>query len=190
VPALTKATDNLSEEAQRLLLRGFADKQTAAAISAEILEATGETVAVRTISRRAAEWRKLMELRKAARQRMHDLVAESKEQGLSGAEMIEALAREHLEEHPEALSNADPIQFHKLGLSARELSLKERLAKVREDRQALDARRMKIAEDKEARALEVLKGKQGDKDITPEEQVARIKEIYGLQDAPVEARPA
>jgi len=180
MPRLAKVTDDLSPTAQLILTRGFAAKKPAAAIVAEVQEATGEEVSERTVSRRAAEWRDALELRRQSRERIHDLVAETKDQGLDPAGIIQAMAREFLENNPEALTSSDPVKFAQLALNSGELELKKRQMSLRENKHGLDERRLKLAEDREKRAIAILEAKQGDKSVSPEEQITRIKEIYGL----------
>jgi len=52
-----RATDSLSEIGQQVLLRGFENRLTYAAIARSIQETTGEHVAPRTVARRGSEWR-------------------------------------------------------------------------------------------------------------------------------------
>jgi len=83
-----------------------------------VLDETGEVVAERTVARRAAEWRMEADDRNSRRERMADLVAAMKESGMDGSEMIQALAIDHLVEHPEELTGADPIELHGLSMDA------------------------------------------------------------------------
>jgi len=158
------ATDKLSEAGKRTMLQGFALGKTAAFIVQAVKDATGEELAERT----------------ARREHMQDLVAAMREQGMDGAEMIQALAIDHLVEHPEALTGADPIELHGLQLDAKKVQLKEREIAVRERVAAIDERKMALLEERERRAIRALTREGGDRQMTPEERIQEIRSIYGI----------
>jgi hypothetical protein len=174
------ATDKLSEAGKRTMLQGFALGKTAAFIVQAVKDATGEELAERTVARRAREWRAEAADRKARREHMQDLVAAMREQGMDGAEMIQALAIDHLVEHPEALTGADPIELHGLQLDAKKVQLKEREIAVRERVAAIDERKMALLEERERRAIRALTREGGDRQMTPEERIQEIRSIYGI----------
>lgn len=175
----TKATDSLSDEARAVMARGCAEGRTAAWIVQAVADATGETVAPRTVARRAAEWRSEDARRKAARERMEDLVAAMRANDMDASEMIQALAMDHLVEHPEALTGADPIELHGMSLDAEKVRLKKRELDLRERAIAAVERKAKLLEDREERAKAAL----GDERqaMSPEERLAEIREIYGIR---------
>jgi hypothetical protein len=175
-----KATDGLSEAGQAAMCRGFAAGWTAARIAQAVKDATGETVAERTVARRAAEWRMEMADRKARREHVADLVAAMREQGMDGAEMIQALACDQLMEHPEQLTGADPIELHGLQLDAEKVRQKKREMDIRERVVAIDERKIALLEEREKRAIAALT-KDGVEAMTPEERIAEIREIYGIR---------
>ena len=176
-----KATDRISEAGKRVMLQGFASGRTAAFIAQAIADETGEIVAERTVSRRAAEWRQEMADRKARRERMGDLVAAMRDAGMDGTQMIQALAIDHLVEHPEALTGADPIELQGLQLDAKKVELKEREIAVRERVAAIDERKMAMLEEREKRAVAALTREGGgERKMTPEERIQEIRSIYGI----------
>jgi hypothetical protein len=170
-----KVTDGMSEEGQRVMLQGFAEGHTALWITGAIADATGEVVAARTVARRAAEWRdKCAQFDRAKQQ-----YAAMKAAGLDGVQMIRALAFDRLVENPEALTGADPIKFHGLGLEAEKVALKKREMDLRARQIAVEERKLGMLEAREQRAVKVL----GDDkpEMTAEERVREIREIYGLR---------
>jgi hypothetical protein len=177
---MERATDKISDAGKRTMLQGFAAGKTAACIVQAVKDETGEELAERTVARRAAEWRQEMADRKARREHMSDLVAAMREQGMDGTEMIQALAIDHLVEHPEALTGADPIELHGLQLDAKKVQLKEREIAVRERVAAIDERKMALLEDREQRAIKLLKAEGGERQMTPEERIQEIRSIYGI----------
>ena len=178
MPVLAKVTDGLSAEAQRIMARGFAANQPAAAIMHDVLLATGEIVKLRTMSRRAAEYRAEASLRKEAREHMHGLVAAMKEGGVEASEMIQALATDYLVEHPETLTAADPVKVQALSLKSEELRLKRKQLEVRERAIAVLENKARLLEAREERAKAALAAPE--EKLTPEERIKEIRAIYGL----------
>lgn len=157
------------------MLRGFAEGHTALWVAGAIADATGEVVAERTVARRAAEWRDAREQFDRAKQQY----AAMKAAGLDGVEMLQALAFERLVENPGALTGADPIKFHGLGLEAEKVALKKREMDLRARQIAVAEKKMALLESREARAVAVLE--EDNPDITPEMRVEKVKEILGLR---------
>lgn len=170
-----KATDGMSEEGQRVMLQGFAEGHTALWIAKAVANATGEVVAERTVARRAAEWRDSRVQFDRAKQQY----AAMKAAGLDGVEMLQALAFERLVENPGALTSADPIKFHGLGLEAEKVALKKRGMDLRARQIAVAEKKVALLEAREQRAVAVL----GDDkpELTAEERLREIREIYGLR---------
>jgi hypothetical protein len=163
------------------MVQGFVAQKTAAWIAQAIQDATGETVAERTIARRAAEWRAEVARRRAGRERMEDLVAAMKAGGMDVSEQIMALAQSHLMEHPDALTGADPVDLQGLALESEKMRLKRREVEIRERVVAVDERKMALLEEREKRAIAALTREGGGRRMTDEERVAEIREIYGLK---------
>ena len=173
-----KATDRISEAARRVMARGFAQGWAAKAIAETVAKETGEKVAPRTVSRRAAEWRFEAERHKLARERMGDLVDAMKAGSMDASEMIQALAMDRLVEAPEALTASDPLKVQSLSLAAEELRLKKRQLDIRERSVKVVERKLQLLEGREQRAIAAV---QDDKEkMTPEDRIQRIREIYGL----------
>ncbi len=174
-----RITDQLSEAGTAAMLRGFAAGRTAAFIAQAVLDATGEVVSERTVARRAAEWREESEERRAQRERMADLVEAMKAGGMDGSEMIQALAIDHLVEHPEALTGADPIELQGMSLDAEKVRLKKRELDIRERVVAIDERKLEMLQAREQRAIAAL----GDDKVqmTAEERLEEIRSIYGIR---------
>lgn len=173
-----KATDQVSETARVVMARGFALGWSAKRIAEAVAESTGEQLAPRTVSRRAAEWRAEVERRKALRERMSDLVAAMKAGDMDASEAIQALAMDRLMEHPEALTGSDPIKVQSLSLAAEELRLKKRQLDIRERSVVVTEKKLQILESREQRAIAALQGH--DDEMSPEDRIAEIKAIYGL----------
>lgn len=176
-----RVTDRISEEGQAVMLRGFAAGWTAARIAQAVLDTTEEVVAERTVARRAAEWREESADRKAQRERMADLVEAMRSGGMDGSEMIQALAVDHLVEHPEALTGADPVALHGLSLKAETVRLKARELEIRARVVAIDEAKMALMEARERRAVAALAG--GEDTMSPAERINEIRRIYGLSEA-------
>jgi hypothetical protein len=96
---------------------------------------------------------------------------------MDGSEMIQALACDQLMEHPEALTGADPIELHGLQLKAETIRQKARELDIRARVVAMDERRLGMLEEREKRAVELLRPEAA---MTPEERVDEIRRIYGL----------
>jgi len=175
-----KVTDGLSAAAQRIMAQGFAQAWTAARIAQAVKDATGEEVAARTVSRRAAEWRGERDRRQGARERMADLVAAMRAGGMEASEMIQALAMDHLVEHPEALTGADPVELQGLSINSEKVRLKRRELDIRERSVLVNEKKMALLEAREQRAIAAVSG--GDEKMTPEERVKEIRAIYGLRE--------
>jgi hypothetical protein len=173
-----KATDSLSAAGRAAMMRGFASGWPAARVVQAVRDETGETVAPRTIARRAAEWRAERERRRRAQENMEDLVAAADGSGKELSGVIRALALETLVRDPDALTSADPIKLNRLGLRSEELRIKARQQELKERELGLDERRVKLMEERERRALDALTDKA--ETLTPEERMQRIREIYGL----------
>jgi hypothetical protein len=193
VPRLRKVTDDLSEEARRVMVLGISEGRSAAFISQAILDATGEQVHERTVSRRASEWRAEVSSRKAARERMENLVAAMKAGNMDASEMVQALAMDRLVENPEALTGADPIQLQGLALKGEELRLKRQQLAVRERAIEVVERKLKLSEVREQRAIAATaelekKAEQGEQISAAD--VAKIRAIYGLSDGRPEQQQA
>jgi len=174
-----KATDSISDAARQVMARGFAQGWSAARITQAVSDATHEQLSMRTVSRRAAEWRMEVSRRKLARERMEDLVAAMKAGNMDASEMIQALAMDRLSEDPEAFLASDPLEVQGLSLQAEELRLKKRQLDIRERSVAVNEQKFKLLEAREQRALAAIRDDRGEQ-LTPEQRLDRIREIYGL----------
>jgi hypothetical protein len=173
-----KSIDAIGVAARLLMARGFAEGWSAARIAQAILDQTGEKLAERTVARRAAVWREETGRRKLARERMEDLVGALRKGDTDASEMIQALAMDRLVDNPEALTSADPIAVQGLSLKAEELRLKKRQIEVRERAVAIDEKKMTMLEAREQRAIATVLDDR--EQLTDEQRVERIREIYGL----------
>jgi hypothetical protein len=174
----TRATDSLSDKARAVMTRGFAAGWAASRIAQAVLDETGEKVAERTLSRRAAEWRIERDRRRYARERIEDLVAAMNAGGMDASEQIQALAMDYLTQNPEALTSSDPVKVQTLSLQAEKLRLDRRQLDLRERRVAVDEKKLAMLEQREQRTVEALKDHAST--LTPEQRLAEIREIYGL----------
>lgn len=161
------------------MLRGFVEGRSAKVIVNWIRSATKETVMERTISRRRQEWKAEADRRKVARERMDDLLAAAEERGLRTSDAIVALARERLEQDPEALTGRDPLKVQGLALLAEEVALKRRQLDLRARTVAIGERKLALYEERETRARAAVSDL-AEKKITPEQMTEKIREIYGL----------
>lgn len=173
-----KATDAISDAAKATMVRGFAQGWAAVRIVQAVKDETGVVLSPRTVSRRAAEWRAERDRRRLARERMEDLVGAMKAGNLEASEMIQALAMDHLSENPEALTGSDPVKVQGLSLAAEELRLKRRQLDIRERAVAVNEKKLQILQEREQRAIAAVKDDR--EDLTPEQRIERIREIYGL----------
>ncbi len=173
-----KATDGLSAEAQRVMIGGFRARKTYAAIARDLVE-IGEEVQERTIARRAAEWRQSQERRENARLYVHDLVGAMKAQDVTAAEMVQALATDALLADPEAFTSGDPETVQRQNLKAEELRIKRAEMETRRRALELDERRFTALQEREQKARD-LAAESEQREMTPGEMRAKIREIYGL----------
>jgi hypothetical protein len=81
-------------------------------------------------------------------------------------------------DHPEALPGSDPIKVQSLSLAAEELRLKKRQLDIRERSVVVTEKKLQILEGREQRAIAALQD--GKDEMTPEERMQKIREIYGL----------
>jgi hypothetical protein len=175
-----KATDDLPDEAWRVMHGGFRAKKTARAIVRDLAD-IGIEVAERTVARRAREWRSEQRRREAARDQVQDLVAAMKEQNLNAAEMLQALAVDALIQDPDAWSGADPLAVQRQNLLAQQVRLKEREIAVRERSVAAVEKRLELVEAREERAKAV--ASDDSEKLTPDERLSEIQAIYGIKGA-------
>lgn len=177
--ARRKATDDLSEEARVVMARGFAEGWTAERVAQAVQDATGEVVAVRTVARRAAEWRESRRRFDVGVERWKQLMEAKRQSGADVSAMIEAIAQNALIENPNLLDDADPIRMTRTALAAQELELKRRKVAVQERAVAALEKKLAMAEEKEARLRAVeTAARRGE--ITAEERAQRVDEILGL----------
>jgi hypothetical protein len=171
----------LSEKANAIMARGFAEDWTANRTAQAIKDETGESISWRSVARRNAERRAEMERRKLARERMEDLVAAAQKSGLDASEFVRALALEALENNPDALSSADPIKVHGLALNSEGMRLKKRALDLRERQVAVSEGRLKLIDDRERRAIAAIS--RANQRVSAAEILEEVRRIYGLADA-------
>jgi len=179
MPRLNTVTEGWSDRAKQILAECAAAGNTAAYTTERIATEAGDEVAERTVSRRLAELRQAAEVRRAARERMEDLVAALKSGNGSAAEYIQALAMRALELEPDALTAADPVQVQRLSLKGEELRLKRDAMEIKARQVRLDEQRLELLVEREKRAIAVLEEGKGET-VTPEERLARARALYGL----------
>lgn len=178
-----KATDELPDEALRVMTGGFRCGKTYAAIARDLAE-IDVTVAERTVARRGSEWRMQQERRRQASEYIHDLVGAMKSQDLNAVEMGEALMRQALMDDPEAFAGADPIRMQRLSIQTETLRLKQRELDIRARLVAAEEDRLRLLTAREERAKDALA--KSDVPMTPEERLAEIRSIYGIAPAPAQ----
>jgi hypothetical protein len=160
----------VSPEAARVMLREFRQRTPAATIARLVLQETGETIAPRTIARRAAEFKAGELRRQAARDQMAALVEAVEHSDLTAEGMLRALAFQALLEDPAGVG-ADPVALQ-------ELRIKEKAVDLRARQIAVEEAKLKLLQDRERKLADAEKAV--GKDLTPEEFHQRVREIYGL----------
>jgi hypothetical protein len=173
-----KKTDQLSPEAQRVMIGGFRARKTYAAIAKDLAE-IGETVPERSIARRASEWRQAQERRDQARDYVHDLVDAMRAQSVTAAEMVQALATDALLLDPEAFTGGDPIKVQRQNLRAEELRLKRDELEIKRRLVSAEEERLRLLVAREQRAIAALQ--KSETEMTPEQRLREIQEIYGIR---------
>ncbi len=173
-----KSTDQLPPEAARLMAAGFGQKLTARAVRARLAE-IGVEVPERTVARRAREWNAEQSRRQAAREQVHALVAAMKAEQMNASEMLQALAVDALMADPEAWAGGDPIKVQGQNLYAEEIRLKREQLELRKAQHQLNVRKLTAMEERERRAAKALE--KPDSELTPEERLREIQEIYGIR---------
>jgi hypothetical protein len=177
-----------SEPVQAAMRRGWVAGLGAKRIAEYVKQETGETVSPRTVARRGREWREQMGQRELGRQRMRELAVAAKNSGEKASAFIRALAMEVLEDNPNALRSADPVKLGGLALSSDGMCLKHRAMDLKERQVAVSEGRFKLLEERERRAIAAIDGER-DVELTPEERLRRVREIYGLGAASASGRP-
>jgi hypothetical protein len=185
MPRLVRKTDLLSDEAHRIMVCGLEKGTTAKAISEQVKKATGEKIAARSVGRFGTDWRAQREWRRRLRVRLHLIAEEGKRQGQDPSELLIAVACEHLEMNPNCFEDADPLPVQRLGLQAESLQLKHRQVEMQEKRLGLEQRKVELVEERE-RVIAAMKDKQKGEELSPEERITRVREIYGLTDGTAE----
>ncbi len=173
---MPKAPQELSPEAQRVMVRGVREGKTTRMIAALIEQDCGETVPERTLARRISEWRAEQARLKAKQEDVDAIVKAMLANDATAADMAQALMMQAMVEDPERFKAGKGV--YAAGLAAQELRLKERALAVKERAVAAIERRVKLLEEREARAVAALEDKSGTK--TAEERVREIREIYNL----------
>ena len=186
MPRLVKITDLLSDEARHIMISGLKQGSTAEAISEQVQKATGEEVASRTVGRFGTDWRAKIKQRREAREFVHSLMEEGISQGEDVSGMLVAWVLEYFERHPDALKSLDAMAAQRIGLQAESLQLKHRQVDVQEQRLELEQRKAELVEERERAAIAALKDKQKGEELSPEERITRVREIYGLTDGTAE----
>ena len=175
-----KATDGLSEEAQRVMRAGFHGKKTYAAIARDLAE-IGVDVPERTIARRGQEWGEERRKRQAKRDYISDLMAAAVENP-EASQVLGALATDALIADPDGFTGGDPIKVQRLNLQAETLTLKRAELEIKRRAVATDERRLALLEERARRADEtekLLREKPAGEQLTSE-QLTRMHEIYGV----------
>ncbi len=173
----------ISPEAMRVMQAGFRERKPASIIAGLVKAATGETIAPRTIARRASEFRAEQSRRRTAREQVEDLVKAMRDNDFTAAEMIQALATQALIDDPQGFAGADPLTVQRRNLEAEEIRLKARKLDLQERAVTVVERRLAILEDREKKAraaADELAAKAGrGEEISPAD-LDRIRSIYGL----------
>jgi len=168
-----------SEGEENLLKRGFAAHRHVREIARQLKAATGKKVSERTVYRQQALWRREMQGFKERKQNARAFW-EVTQEGKVPSEIAMSLLLEYLDKNPEALTSADPIQVHRLGLQGEALQLRTRQVEVQEHRVDLQERRLALVEEREKLAVAALEEKGKGEELSPEERIARVRAIYGL----------
>jgi hypothetical protein len=170
---MPKPRKSISAQAASILLAGIEAQKTNLAISEEILTQTGERVATRTIGRRKAEWWSHRKINEAARERAQMIVAELKNSGLNGSDLVHAQVVQLLLDDPAQIAG-DP----KLVISSEKNRIARERIEIMRGRLDVDRRKMALLEGRENRATAVLdSAKQGSKD--PKEALESLYAIFG-----------
>lgn len=171
---------SISSEAQRVMVACFAEGLTDPAIAARIKAETNETVAERTIGRRKAAWREETQRRKAGREQMEDLLAAMKAGDHTASEMVNALAVEALMRDPDGTLSADPIALQQVSIQAERVRLQAKSMELKARQIALDEAKFAVLQEREKRAIALLNG-QGKEDLSSDEIVRRVRQMYGMK---------
>jgi hypothetical protein len=164
------------------MISGFEQAKPAHAISKELAESCGVSVSPRTVRRRAAEWAEERDRIRWVTEAMDRLLEQGKKEGKDVSEMIIAMAKELLQINSRALVSADPLEVQRLGLAGESLRLRARQVDVQEHRLELQERRQVLVEEREKLAIAALEEKGKGEELSPEERIARVRAIYGLND--------
>lgn len=178
----SRVTDQLSSEAQAVLLACFRERLPASLIALRIKAETGADVAERTISRRKAEWDAEQLRRQRAREQMENYVAAMKASDATVTEMVQALAFEALLANPGELMTT-PVELQKLEIAAHRNRIQEARLDIQRRAVALDESKFELMRQREEKAIAAandLKDKvERGVSLTPAD-IERIRGIYGL----------
>jgi hypothetical protein len=176
MPALSKY---ISPEDWEMMVQGFRENLSIWQISDKVKAATGNSFSKGVIQRRRDEWdfdRRNAEL---GRRNLENVLELWKAEGKDPAEFLKAIAVEHMEKNPHLFEGADPVKVGRLALSAQGVSLKKREVEIRERQVAVQEGKLSLLEQRAKAVLDT----DTNADLTPEERLRRIREIYGLSTA-------
>jgi hypothetical protein len=166
------------------MLACFREKLPASMIAARIEAATGEKVAERTIGRRKAEWEAEQKRRRMSREWMSDLMAAAREGDSTSWEMVQALASEQLQRDGEGILLAvDPIRLQQTSIAAQKVRLQGRVIDLKERQVRLDEAKFEILKAEREKAIktaEELETKVASGRQLTEDDIRRIREVYGI----------
>lgn len=174
------ATDRLSSGAQQRLAVYLREKLPPALIVEKLQAEFNETVAERTIARRKAEYEEKAQRRQAGREQMEDLLAAMRAGDHTASEMVNALAIEQLMRDPDGTLAVDPIALQQTSIQAERVRLQAKSMALKERQIALDEKKFEVLQERERRAIAELNGESA-KQLSPEEMLRKIKDIYGLK---------
>jgi hypothetical protein len=178
-----RVTDQLSSEAQRVMVACFRSKLAAAMTAAKIKAETGEAVSDRTIGRRKSEWEAEQLRRQAGREQMEDMLAAVREGNRTASEMVNALALDALMRDPDGFASLNPIDVQRTSIAAEKVRLQREQVELKKRQLALDEAKFELMKQREAKAIETAaaleqKATSG-QSITPDD-LRKIREVYGL----------
>ncbi len=174
----TKA-EKLSAEAHRLMLAGFREGKTYAAIARDLAE-IGEPVPERTIGREGARWRAEQSRRGRAKEQAMAMLEAMRDGNWESSEMLRAIATDWLLANPDVYAGIDPVKLQSQNLYAEELRLKREKLAIQARQVAVDEKRLALLEDRERRMTAALTADKGEQ-LTAEERLKRAMEAWGLK---------
>lgn len=153
--------------------------------SSRIASALGGKVSRFAVERYARRYRQNQQNRKEAKEAARQIISENKIDELLTAALAESLTRSKLSGR---LRKMSPITLEKLERSRRELAVKEKQVKLAAEKVDLMKQKWDEQQEQLQKELEILEQKSRRGESVTENEIRRIRDIYGIRTQTIEYR--